>query len=205
MIEATTIEQAIKAKTEETKRLMAIHKKLKAGQRLSVEEQSWTMDMVATAGGAMGLLNHAVSAQICQTVLGVTARRMYDYRQEGMPFETKNAYKLPAVVQWAFNRARGVGQHGEGEVRRKWEKERADAKAIQRERMALLLAKEKDEVLSRVAVEAQQEAKVKAVRQALDSLPRDLRGMVNRPLEDLGAWLDERISEICNRFAEEPE
>jgi len=130
---------------------------------------------------------------------------MYDYRQEGMPFETKNAYKLPAVVQWAFNRARGVGQHGEGEVRRKWEKERAEAKAIQRESMALNLAKEKHEVLPRAEVEAQQVAKVKAVRSALDALARDLRGMVGRSLEDLATWLDERIMEICNRFAEEEE
>ena len=109
----TEIERVIKVRMEESRRLLDIQKKLKAGGRLSIEEAAWAADMVAATGGAMGLLDYPVSASVCQKVIGVGARRMYDYRKEGLPFESTNAYRLPTVVQWIIERHRAALQKGE--------------------------------------------------------------------------------------------
>lgn len=197
MAEKSQVEAAIKGLTEATKRLMALHKKMTAGKKLSPSEAAEMTDLVSVSAGMGGMVDLPASTDVLCKIFGVTSRTVYSWKKSGMPVA------LGAAVQWIVSQTKS-GKAG-AELRRKIERVRLRRQSAEARMAEIEVQRQQGELISRPLVEAQQEAKVKAVRQALDNLPRDLRGMVGRELPDLATWLDERISDICNRFAEEGE
>ena len=140
-------------------------------------------------------------------VLGVSRKTVADWWREGMPRRDDKKYDLRVVVPWvrARDTAKAAGPKGDS-LDEALLKARAEEKAAKARLAEIELARVKGEILDRSDVDAGRVARVVAVRQALVGLGQEVRGLYGRTPEEIGEYVDDRVDEICKRFAgEKPE
>ncbi len=138
-------------------------------------------------------------------ILGIAPRTLQEWvAVGGLPGRAaRGEYDLCVLVPAVIEKARA--EAGENRDAEELKRKLTAAQAKEREAKASLaemqLARENGKLLDALEVERGRIARIVAVRTALVTLGREVRGLHGRTLDEVGEWLDERVEGVCKRFA----